>query len=169
MKTSNFTLGGNMWKKLLTVLGFIAILIAASIGGQIGKEVGKTAFSSKPSPQEVEAKLVEGFTTAANQYNQRLPMMVDQDTRLDKATVGPGPRAVYHHTFPKYTSRDIDASWLQTNLRPEIMRKVCASADMKKSLQYGGIYAYAYSGSYGVEITRFEINRNDCGFPRITT
>ena len=122
----------------------------------------------KPSQQEVEAKLVEGFTKAANQCNQRLPMMVDQDTRLDKATVGPGPRAVYHYTFPKYTSRDIDANWLQTNLRPEVMRKVCASADMKKSLQYGGIYVYAYSGSDGVEITRFEIDRNDCGFPIIT-
>lgn len=155
-----------MWKKVLTALGFIGILIAASVGGQIGKEVGKAAM--KPSQQEVEAKLVEGFTKAANQYNQRLPMMVDQDTRLDKATVGPGPRAVYHHTFPKYTSRDIDANWLQTNLRPEVMRKVCASADMKKSLQYGGIYVYAYSGSDGVEITRFEIDRNDCGFPRIT-
>ncbi len=122
----------------------------------------------KPSSQEVETILVEGFTKAANQYNQRLPMMVDQDTRLDKATVGPGPRAVYHHTFPKYTSRDIDANWLQTNFRPEVMRKVCASADMNKSLQYGGIYVYAYSGSDGVEITRFEIDRNDCGFPRIT-
>lgn len=155
-----------MWKKVLTALGFIGSLIAASVGGQIGKEVGKAAM--KPSQQEVEAKLVEGFTKAANQYNQRLPMMVDQDTRLDKVTVGPGPRAVYHYTFPKYTSRDIDANWLQTNLRPEVMRKVCASADMKKSLQYGGIYVYAYSGSDGVEITRFEIDRNDCGFPRIT-
>ena len=155
-----------MWKKILSVLGFIGILIAASIGGLIGKEAGKAAM--KPSSQEVETILVEGFTKAANQYNQRLPMMVDQDTRLDKATVGPGPRAVYHHTFPKYTSRDIDANWLQTNLRSEVMRKVCASADMKKSLQYGGIYVYAYSGSDGVEITRFEIDRNDCGFPRIT-
>ena len=155
-----------MWKKVLSALGFIGILIAASIGGQIGKEVGKAAL--RPSQQEVEAKLVEGFTKTANQYNQRLPMMVDQDTRLDKVTVEPGPRAVYHHTFPKYTSRDIDANWLQTKLRPEVMRKVCASADMKKSLPYGGIYVYAYSGSDGVEITRFEIDRNDCGFPRIT-
>ena len=155
-----------MWKKVLSALGFIGILIAASIGGQIGKGGGKAAM--KPNQQEIEAKLVEGFTKAANQYNQRLPMMIDQDTRLDKVTVGPGSRAIYHHTFPKYTSRDIDAKWLQTNLRPEVMRKVCASADMKKSIQYGGIYVYAYSGSDGVEITRFEIDRNDCGFPIIT-
>lgn len=155
-----------MWKKILTTLGFIGILIAASIGAQIGKEVGKVAM--KPSQQDIEPKLVEGFKDAANQYNQRLPMMVDQDTRLDRVTVGPGPRAVYHHTFPKYTSTDIDANWLQTKVQPEVMRKVCASADMKKSLQYGGIYVYAYSGSDGIEITRFEIDRNHCGLARIT-
>lgn len=155
-----------MWKKALFVIGFIGILIAGSIGGQIGREVGKATV--RPSSQEIEAKLVEGFTKAANQYNKQLPMMVDQDIRLDKATVGPGPRVVYHHTFPEYTSGDIDVDWLQTDLRPEVTRTVCANADMKKSLQHGGIYSYAYSGSDGAEIARFEIDRNDCGFQKIT-
>ena len=158
-----------MQKKLLPALGIIAVLIVAGIGGQIGKKVGKSAFSpSKPSQQEVEAKLIEGFTTAANQINKKVPMMVDEETRLDRATVGPGARVVYHHTFPRYTSRDIDANWLHTDLRPEVMRKVCDSKGMRKSLQYGGKYVYSYSGSDGVEITRFEIDRNDCGFPPIT-
>jgi len=157
-----------MQKKLLAALGFIALLIAVSIGGLIGKGTVKSIFSPpKPSPQEVEATLIEGFTKTANQYNQKLPMMLDQDTRLDKVTVGPGPRVVYHHTFPNYTSKDIDVNWLQTNLKPEIMRKVCSSTDMKKSLQYGGIYVYAYYGSDGGEINRFEIGSNDCGFPRV--
>lgn len=81
-----------MWKKLLSVLGFIGILIVASIGGQIGKGVGHAALSlSKPGPQEIEATLIEGFMRAAEQYNRTLPMMVDQDTRLETATVGPGP------------------------------------------------------------------------------
>jgi len=156
-----------MFKKLLSALGlFIAILIAKGIGGQVGREVGQAAVSpSKPTPFEVETALIEGFTRAAKQYNQRLPMMLDQDTRLDKASVEPGPRAVYHHTFPRYSSREIDANLLRTNLRPDIMLQVCASEEMKTSLQYGGIYVYAYSGNDGIEITRFEIDRNDCGYP----
>jgi hypothetical protein len=28
--------------------------------------------------------------------------------------------------------------------------------------QYGGTYVYTYSGNDGVEIARFEINKNDC-------
>lgn len=51
-----------MWKKILSVLGFIVVLIAASIGGQIGKEVGKSAFApSKPTQQQIQEKLLEGF------------------------------------------------------------------------------------------------------------
>lgn len=158
-----------MIKKILWGLGVIAVLIAGSIGGQIGKEAGKTLMaSSKPTQQEVEAKLIEGFKTAADQLKQKLPMMLDADTRLDNVSVGPGFRAVYYHSFPKYNSRDIDAIWLLTNFRPEVMGKVCANNEMKKSLQYGAIFGYVYSGNDGVEITRFEIKRDDCGLPKIT-
>ena len=150
-------------KKLLTASAWIVIFLATIIGGGIGKLVGKAA-STTDSPQQIEAKLIEGFTMAATSVNQKLPMMVDQNTRLDKMTVGPGPRAVYHYTFPTYTSIDIDANLLQTNLKPEVTRKVCASDDMKKSIQYGGIYVFEYSGNDGIQITSFQIDRNDCGY-----
>ena len=156
-------------KKLLVLLGIIAALIVAGISGQIGREVGKSTFAaSKLSAQEVEAKLVEGLKIAANQFNQKLPMMLDSNTRLDRATVGPGVRMVYHHTLPGYTSKDIDSNLLRNTLRPEVMRNVCSSSEMKKSLQFGGIYAYAYYGSDGVEIAQFEIDRSDCGFSKIS-
>ena len=159
-----------MSKKLLSVLGVIIALIVWAISGQIGREIGKKAASSpsKPSQQEVKAKLIEGLKEAADQLTPQLPMMLDEDTRLDRSTIGPGARAVYHHTFPKYSSSDIDSNQLLTNLQPEIMSKVCASKDTKKFLQYGGIYVYIYSGNDGLEISRFEIDRNDCGFPLIT-
>lgn len=136
-----------------------------AIGGQLGKEVGKATFSpSKPSPQEIEAKLIEGFQIAAKEFNEKCPIMLDEETRLDKATVGPGPRAVYHHTFPKYNSNEIDPSIIRSDLRAEVMQKVCSNEKMKKSLQYGGIYVYSYYGKDAVEIARFEIDRSDCGF-----
>ena len=90
-----------MLKKLLVVIVSIAGLIAVSISSLIFGQMGKVAgdFFSRPSQQEVETVIIESFTTTANQINQKLPMMVDQDTRVDKVTVGPGPRIIYHHTF----------------------------------------------------------------------
>lgn len=149
-----------MSKKALSGLGVVGVLILGSIAGEIGKEFGKAAV--RPNKQEIEAKIVEGFTKAASENNQNLPMMIDKDTRLDKVTVGPGPRIVYHYTLPKYFSRDVDANGLRESLRLAVARQACSNADMEKSLQYGGIYAYTYAGSDGVEITRFEINNSDC-------
>jgi hypothetical protein len=152
-----------MLKKLLSILGFIAILIAVAIVGGIGKQLGKAAFSpSKPSAQQIEEKLIEGFTKAAEQSNKRGPVMVDQDTRWDRSAVGPGARLTYFYSLPKYSSREIDRGWLLANLKPEIKKGVCASKEMKPSLQYGATYIYAYSSNDGVEMARFEINKNDC-------
>ena len=135
-----------------------------AIGGQIGKEVGKSAFSpSKPSQQEIEAKLIEGFIIATKQVNSKTPTMIDENTRMDKATVGPGALVTYHYTFPNHSSRDVDSSWIISNLRPTVKNKVCVSKEMKPSLQYGGIYAFSYTGNDGVHIARFQVSGNDCG------
>lgn len=82
-----------MWQKILSVLGFIVVLIAAAIGGGIGKQVGKEVFApAKPTAQQIEEKLIEGFNKAAEQSNRLGPRMVDKDTRWDTTTVGPGAR-----------------------------------------------------------------------------
>ncbi|MBC7163161.1 MAG: hypothetical protein H5U26_13785 [Immundisolibacter sp.] len=154
-----------MRKKVLTVFGFIVVLIAASIGGQIGKGVGKAAFSSsKPTQQQIEAKLSEGFTKAAEQANARGPVMVDQDTRWDKSVAGPGARLTYFYSFQQYSSRDIERDWLLAKLQPAVRKSVCGSTEMKPSLQYGGTYVYSYRGNDGVEIVRFELTKHDCGY-----
>lgn len=62
-------LGDIMLKKILSALGVIAILIAAAIGGGIGKQLGKAVLSpSSPTAQQIEEKLIEGFTIAAAAY-----------------------------------------------------------------------------------------------------
>jgi hypothetical protein len=154
-------------KKLLEAIAIIGILLAAAFGGFFGKEIGKEAGTAvtprAPSKEDVKAKVMEGFLAGANQWNQKLPMMVDQETRLDKVTVQAGTRAVYHHTLIRYASRDIEPNWLRGNVRPGVVRNVCGSNGMTKSLQYGGIYVYAYYGTDGIEITRFQVDRTDCG------
>lgn len=161
-----------MLRKILSILGFLVMLIVMLIAGiiikAIGKNIGKSVFApAKPITQQLETSMIEGFTTAAQQINQQGSMMVDKDTRMDRASVGPGARLTYHYTFPNYSSRDIDSNLLLANLRPAVKKNVCTNEKMKPSLQYGGIFAYAYSGSDKVEVARFEIDRNDCGFAKV--
>ena len=156
-------------KKTLSFLGILILLITSIIGGGIGKMAGKALVEpTKSTPKQVEQSVVEGFEMAAKELNQNTPTMIDEETRIDNVSVGPGARLTYHYTFPGYTSQDIDSSWILTNLRTEVKNKVCNSKEMKLSLQYGGIYIFSYSGNDGNIIASFEIDRNDCGFPKIT-
>lgn len=154
-----------MAKKLLSIIGFIIFLAFASISGQVGKMVGKASFSpSKLSEEEILAKQVEGFEAGAKKINDSLPRMVDEDTRMDWASVGPGALVTYHYTLPNYSSTDIDPGLMRTNLFPIVKNSVCSSKDMELSLQYGGKYKYSYSGNDGILISEFTIDRTDCGF-----
>lgn len=91
-------------------------------------------------------------------------MMVDEETRMDRASVGPGILMTYHYTFPNFSSKDVDVEMMTASVFPIIRDGVCNSAEMKPSLQYGGKYAYSYSGNNGVPIMTFVIGKNDCDF-----
>ena len=120
-----------------------------------------------PSQSDVDKKLIEGFEKAAKEVNRTAPIMVDNSTRLDKATVGPGAKATYHYTFPGYSSKELDSKWLVGKLRPGVLKNVCSNEKMKPSLEYGGLYVFSYSGNDGIEIVSFQISSDDCGFARI--
>jgi hypothetical protein len=153
-----------MWQKILSALSVIAIIIVAAVVGGIGKEVAKSVFApSTPTPKQRENALTQGFSIAAQQINDRGPTMVDRDTRLDGASVGPGSRLTYHYTLVNHRSRDIDATRLTNILLPTVRQGVCNSKDMAKSLKYGATYVYSYSSSDGKRIAEFELRQSDCG------
>lgn len=143
------------------VLKLAGMLLAVTLASAIGTYIVK--WSAKQKNAAMEAKLMEGFKFAADQINARVPKMIDSDTRLDKASVGPGLRLTYHYTLPNRKSDEIDADLMLSILEPDVVDKACHNADMKSTLQYGGIYTYVYSGKDGVQILTFDVEKEDCG------
>ena len=105
--------------------------------------------------------MIEGLETAAEILNRQVPMMVDDFTRMDSVTVGPGAMITYHYSLPGHTSQDWDETFQQEH-EATVRQKTCAMEGMKPSLEWGAIYAHAYEGNDGVEITRFEVRQSDC-------
>ena len=153
-----------MIKKLLSIsgviVGLVIVLVFTGIGGKIGKEVGQAAFSSSSS---MEKELTAALAIAAKQINESAPTMVDEETRMDGASVGPAATITYHLTILNYSSSDIDSGLIRSDIFPSVKSGVCSNEDMKTSLQYGAKYTYSYSGKNGGFIGKFTIDRNDCG------
>ncbi len=74
----------------------------------------------------MEARVIEGFELAAEQLNAMTPVMVDEETRMEKATVGPGALMTYHYIFPNFASKDIDVNMMSASVFPIIRDGVCA-------------------------------------------
>ena len=152
-----------MPKKVILVLGFVTIIIVVIIAGNVGTEFGKSLFSgSKSSPTQNEKNIIIAFTIAANQFNKGKPIMVDEITRWDRMEVGPGMRLTYRYTLPDYSSNEIKSRQLLAKVKPEIIKKACNSKEMTYSMRHGATYVYVYHGNDGIEITRLEINKNNC-------
>jgi uncharacterized RDD family membrane protein YckC len=140
----------------------VVMLIIMAIGGIAGKLIGQSAFGpSKMAPQLVEVEVMKGLAIAVQQINDQGPTMLDENTRLDRASVGPGLRITYHHTLLHYSSQEIDAGALRDNLSA-IRNRVCSNKDMAPNLKHGATYVYSYSGNDGVRITSLDVRQSDC-------
>jgi hypothetical protein len=127
---------------------------------------GLTQRTNAP-PQEAGLKLIGELEKAAKVLNKNTPKMVDEDTRMDAATIGPGFRVNINYTLPKHSAGEIDADQLAQNIRPTLKSYACSKKNMKLLLQYGADFAYLYHDKDGMLITSITINRNDCGLRKI--
>jgi hypothetical protein len=81
---------------------------------------------------------------------------------LDKVSVGPGARLVYHSTLVNQSSTDIDAEAFSTKMQADSKAVVCQNEATRATLNRGVTYAYSISGSDGAEIAQFEIHGSNC-------
>lgn len=156
-----------MNKRLIIGVVFIAAFIAGGIGIKfVNNNETSTSASAKPKLEQIQQKVTEGFNVAAEQINQSAPTMVDEETRLDKASVGPGALLTYHYTLPNFALSDVDTNFIDT-VFAHAKDFVCTSKEMKPAMQYGGAYAYSYSSNDGVHLGEFTIDRDTCGLNAI--
>jgi hypothetical protein len=101
----------------------------------------------------------------AKSINYKGPILVDSQTRLDKASVGPGPRLNLHYTLINYSSVDVNSDLIDVikdDLRPKVVNFLCSSKEMNQLFKHGNAYTLSYFGNEGIKITSFEVNKNDC-------
>ena len=158
---------GTMSRTISIILGFIAIAIAVAIAGGISNEIAREAArsmtkSEELSPKQISRVLEESLAIAAQQINEAGPVMLDANTRMDRASPGPGARISYHHTILGHSFLEIDRDQFHHALHGSIRANVCTSPDMAIALQHGATFAYVYADEDQVPITLVEVRQEDC-------
>ncbi|WP_455233196.1 hypothetical protein [Geopseudomonas aromaticivorans] len=153
-------------KKHAAVL--IAVIAASSgaharslVGDIVGAGVGAVTDQAmnSSSTNTLEDELARGQAALSS----KLPMMLDNDIRLDRVTTGPGRQVTYHHTFVALPSTEFDPVYWKQENGPVLRRKVCGNSDMAPLFDYGVTTSYTYVGSDGRRVGTVDVTPQDCG------
>lgn len=141
---------------LLILFSFSAVSHASGMGNIFGSLMGRSG--SVESETGVDNVLVK----AASQINKKLPMNVDENTRLDSVSAVPGRQFIYHYTLVTLNSTDVSADKFDSVVKPQLKNRLCESADMQNFLKNGVTISYLYKGKDGQPIGGAKFAPSEC-------
>jgi len=98
---------------------------------------------------------------AANNVTSNAPRMIDADTRLDGAFVGPGLTFTYLYTLPKVVS-PLQPGYFSSKLVPNIKKAGCASRQLQAFFEHEVVVVYKYRANDGTELGSVAMSKKLC-------
>lgn len=143
-------------KKLLGLLGAALALVIILVANGVGNGLGRSVAQQYSTPNR--GSLVED---TVSQLNRSLPVMVDNDTRLDKVSRGEGEVIVYHYTIVSAPNNEVPQAAFQ-QFEASLRTRVCSGSDMKKVFGAGVGAEYVYKANDQSPIGRVIFRPNYC-------
>ncbi|MFN5533416.1 MAG: hypothetical protein ACK5F7_22925, partial [Planctomycetaceae bacterium] len=97
---------------------------------------------------------------AADETNRRLPMMLDQFTRLDSTAALPQGKLMYKYTIVNLNPLP-DRNTLIDKMRPNMINAYKTSQDMAGLRKLRVTLVYKYADEKGNELAQFEVGPQD--------
>lgn len=148
-------------KKVLGILGGIAIVVVVLIAMAVGKVVGRIAVDQYASHEQASDQ-----AKALVAANQGLPKMVDADTRMDRISIGPDRVVFYDYTLVNYPlpgQNPLDIYDSLDSARPLAIKETCANVSSRKILDANYTITYRYNDKNGRKLFDTTIQRMHCG------
>lgn len=140
--------------KKKSVWEIILRAIAIAIGAWAGGTLYNHSFSH---PATVE----ETLAATCAQANKNMPLKVDNETRLDSESTGPGRIFRYNYTLINSSGDQLDWSQVQARLKQHILDNYRTNADLKYFRDNGVSLVYDYSDAKGKHVMEIEVGPDD--------
>lgn len=137
-------------------LSFLVTLIAVLIGGAIGKLSVKSLFQNS-NYISFEKVLIE----TSKQLNETLPIQVDEETRLDTTTAGPGKILTYYYTLITINESNLAPTNFVNTMKSHLVNGYKNNQDMATFRNNKVELHYNYSDKEGRPFANIIISPND--------
>ncbi|MBF0229503.1 MAG: hypothetical protein HQK63_07925 [Desulfamplus sp.] len=138
-------------KTLGKIVGVIGLLTIIAFTGAIGENKGKFDVA-------IEEELIE----TTKQIKSQLPIMVDQETRLD-TLMCLEKQMHYKYTMINASENELDKEAFLNNIKKSLIKNHCSNENPIKMLKMGVTYYYNYFDKNGVLIGTINIRKQNCG------
>ena len=142
-----------MYNKYIKILLIILFVLLGTLDIVYSETVGNMKL--KNQDLFIHSTLIK----ISRQINSQLPVMIDNETRLD-TTIVIGKNLFYKHTLINVKKEELDGNKLSDELRRNLKNSICSNENIMKMLSLGIIYNYLYFDKAGVLITSVNINKN---------
>lgn len=149
-----------MLKSIFFIVLFSISLVAQAAG--IGNFFG--ALMGKSGAIESESALDDVLVKVSQQMNKKMPIPVDNDTRLDSVSTVPGKHLIYHYTLVNVNASDVSADTFHAVIEPQLKSRLCANTDMQNFLKHGVTVSYLYKDKNGQPVGGAKFAPSECGY-----
>lgn len=111
--------------------------------------------------QSADSDLDEALRQSAQQLEGMLPTMVDEDTRLDRVSIGTAEFR-YEYTLVKYYANELDRDYFLETISPIVGNQTCNAPNIRPLLDKGASIVYIYRGKGGDEFARLTFEPGGC-------
>ena len=113
-----------------------------------------------PKPPKVDLFNKE-LINISNLLNKQCPIVLDQDTRLDTTSTGPGNSLTYYYTLVNYQKNEIDSDKFIKLLKPNILNNAKTNKDMENFRKNKVELIYVYRDKNNIEAFRIVLPPNE--------
>ncbi len=136
----------------------VKLIFVSIIAAVVGSLVAGQFFDSGSA--SIEKKLVK----ASNEVNQRCPILLDKETRLDTTVAGPGKKFTYFYTLIHVSSADVPDGGKEKfidAMRPRIVNNVRTNKDLQPFRDVKVKMVYIYKTNDNKEFARIPVSPAD--------
>jgi len=133
------------------------------VGLILGAVVGIAVFFRASFPSAYSGAEARAINKTVQSINKGLPMMIDEDTRLDSISISQNLKDLnINTTFVNHSLSELDIDALATFFKENQKQVWCANKKLKSFLDIGYTLKFGYYDKSGVLVTDFKLRSADC-------
>jgi len=119
------------------------------------------SFFSMAEQSQQARELSKQLTFAVAELHKKVPMQIDEETRLDSAATF-GNTFIYNYTMVKYSAEQLDVKLFDKIIQKNVIDTICTNPGLKAFIDLEVVMVYRYLGKNGGYIFEQSFDTKTC-------